>query len=54
VQTYSTTWLKVGNGPYVPIEKPTLPPLIEELLLSIAVDALSVIVPWVMEAQLGD
>jgi len=42
--------LKVGNGPCVLIEKPTLPPLIEELLLAIVVGALGVIVPWAMEA----
>jgi hypothetical protein len=50
VQKDSTTWLKVGNGPYVLIEKLKLPPLIEELLLVIVVGALGVIVPWVMEA----
>jgi len=45
VQKDSTTWLKVGNGPYVLIEKPTLPPLIEKLLLAIVVGAFGVIMP---------
>jgi hypothetical protein len=49
-QSYPNTYCTKLKGTYVLIEKLTLPPLIEELLLAIVVGALGVIMPWVVEA----